>query len=220
MKEVECSNQIKAVIFDVAGVLRLGGKKKRKSAKDIHISGVHEYIANKLKLTMDQYFDSIDSAYAKSIEGEISRSILIGILSSNLNCSKKKVENLYHNAYKTRFKKNKWLFGVVRQLKKKGYKVAILSDQWHLSEDVLIPKKDQKIFDKVAISCDVGMRKPHTEFYRYILDRLKVDPKEALFIDNQEWNLIPAHKMGMKTMLFVDNKKAKEQFHELGIEVR
>lgn len=211
---------IKAVVFDVGGVLQLGGKKKRLSPKDVHISGIHEYVSKKLNLTIDQYFDAIDSAYAKSMEGQISKSVLLGIFSCNLNYPKDKLEKLYHKAYSARFKKNKWLYKVVSQLKEQGYKVAVLSDQWHLSSDVLIPKKDQKLFDEVVISCDVGMRKPHKEIYEYTLKKLKVKPEETVFVDNQEWNLIAAHKIGMKTMLFVDNKKAKEQFKDFCINVR
>lgn len=220
MKEMTNSkNNIKAIVFDVGGVLQIGGK-KRMSEKDVHISGVHEYVSKKLKLTLDQYFDSIESVYSRSIEGQISKSILMGILSCNLNYSKDKLEKIYHKAYLKKFKRNNWLYKVISQLKKQGYKVAILSDQWHLSSDVLIPKKDQNFFDKVIISCDVGMRKPHKDIFDYTLDKLKLKPKEVLFIDNQEWNLIAAHKMGMNTMLFVDNKKAKEQFECFGIKVK
>jgi epoxide hydrolase-like predicted phosphatase len=210
---------IKAIIFDVGGVLQLGGK-VRKSPKEVHISGVHEIIANKLRITLDQYMDSIDSAYAKSIEGQISRNILVGILSLNLNIPKEKIIKLYHSAYKRKFKKNKALYNIARQLKKQGYKIAILSDQWHLSKDVLIPKKDQKLFDEVIISCDMGMRKPNIDIYELVLKKLNINPEESIFIDNQEWNLIPAHKMGIKTILFIDNKKTKEQLAHFGIEVK
>lgn len=220
MMKKECGDkEIKAVIFDIGGVLQLG-QKTRRSQKQIHISGVHEYISKKLKITLDQYLDSIDSAYAKSIEGQISKSVLLGILSCNLNYPKNKLEKLYKKAYQDRFKKNKELYFIAKQLKTKGYKIAILSDQWHLSKEALIPKKDQKIFDEVAISCDDGMRKPHKEYYEYILKKMKLSPREVIFIDNQEWNIVPAHKLGMKTILFTDNRKVKEQLAHWGIYVR
>jgi len=219
VKKDGAEKEIKAVLFDIGGVLQLGGKMRR-SPKDVHVSGVHEFIANKLNITIDQYLDSIDSAYAKSIEGQISKSVLLGILSLNLNYPKYKLEKLYKSAYKARFKRNDWLYGVAKQLKKRGYKIGILSDQWHLSKDALIPKKDQIIFDEVAISCDDGMRKPHKEYYDYILKKMNLSPEEVIFIDNQEWNIVPAHKLGMKTILFTDNKKVKEQLAHWGIYVR
>jgi putative hydrolase of the HAD superfamily len=216
---MRCENsRIKAVIFDVGGVLQIGGK-TRFSKKEVHTSGVHQVIANKLKISIDQYLDSIDTYYAKSIEGQISKSTLLSVLSLNLNYPKNKLQKLYHKIYKQKYTKNVGLFKLVKQLKKQGYKIAILSDQWHLSKDALMPEKDIKIFDTVVVSCDVGIRKPNIPIYQMTLDKLGLKPEEVIFIDNQAWNIIPAHKLGMNTILYHDNKKTKEQLKEFGINV-
>lgn len=219
VKRVSSDDKIKAVIFDVVGVLNIGGK-KRKTRGQTHVSGVHEILANKLGLTMDQYFDSIDSAYAKSIEGKISKSVLTGILACNLNYPKEKIETLFHKAYKKKYRLNKELIKIAKSLQKQGYKVGILSDQWHFSKDVLIPKKELSFIKKKIVSCDVGMRKPHKEIYKLALEKLGVKAHEAVFIDDQEWNIVPAHKLGLNTILFIDNKKTKEQLKHFGIKVK
>ncbi|MDA3837081.1 MAG: HAD family phosphatase [Nanoarchaeota archaeon] len=210
---------IKAVIFDIGGVLQLGGR-QRINPRTIHTSGVHQRIADKLKISLDQYLDSIDTAYAKSIEGQLSEQTLLGILSLNLNYPKEKLKKLYIDSYRKIYTKNKWLFNVASQLKKQGYDIGILSDQWHISKEALITEKDFKIFENKIISCDVGMRKPDIRIYKMILEKMGVKPHEALFIDNQEWNIIPAHKLGMKTILFTDNRKIKEQLAHYGIHVK
>lgn len=219
MERGEVHRKIKAVVFDVGGVLELGGK-KRQNIGIIHVSGIHESMAKKLGLSMDQYYDSIDSIYAKSMEGQVSKSILLGTLSVNLNVSKKKLESMFINAYRKVYKKNSELFSIAKRLKKEGYKIGILSDQWHLSKDALLVKKDYNIFDTKVVSCDVGIRKPNPEIYELLLKRLKLEPEEVLFIDNQEWNIVPANKMGIKTILFTTNKKLKEQLKPFGIEVK
>ena len=211
-------SKIKAVIFDVGGVLQIGGKTSF-SKKDVHTSGVHQIIANKLKISIDQYLDSIDTYYAKSIEGQISKPTLLSVLSSNLNYSKDKLQNLYYKTYKKKYTKNIGLYSIAKRLKKQGYKIAILSDQWHLSKEALMPKKDTKIFDVIIISCDVGIRKPNTPIYQMVLDKLKLKPEETIFIDNQVWNIIPAHKLGMNTILFHDNKKTREQLKEFEVKL-
>ena len=218
-KGVLIESKIKAVIFDMGGVLRIG-KNSRKNKSINHISGIHESIAKRLKINIDQYFDSIDTAYAKSMEGKISENILLDTLSFNLNYPREKIKKLYVEGYRKLFKKNIWLFGVAKQLKKKSFKIAILSDQWHLSKDALMPKKDVKIFDEAIASCDVGIRKPSRKSYEFILEKLGIKPSEALFIDNQVWNIVPANKMGMKTILYQDNKKIKEQFAKYGIYIK
>lgn len=212
MKEGE----IKAIIFDIGGVLWKGGK-TRFDRGEVHTSGVHQIISERLNISLDQYFDSIDSYYAKSIEGQIDKNTLKKVLSLHLNYPPDKLEKLFFDIYKKKFKRNNELYKIAKKLKTKGYKIAILSDQWHFSKEVVLPEKDKKIFDEVVVSCDVGSRKPDKEIYELILSRLKLKPEEVVFIDNQKWNIIPASKMGMKTILYHDNKKTIKELENLGI---
>ena len=66
---------IKALIFDIGSVLRLN---KGRTPK------VHSFVADKLDVSLDQYFDAIDSAYAKSIEGKISEEKTLELMAKNL----------------------------------------------------------------------------------------------------------------------------------------
>lgn len=202
-KKVITQNKIKAIIFDVGGVLELPNYSKH--PKRDHYSHVHEYVVKKLKIPLDQYFDAIDTLYVKSIEGKATEEETIKIMSKNLKITSKRLRKIFIKAYKKNFKQNKELFKQVFRLRKQGYKIAILSDQWHLSKKVLIPKRRYKKFDEAVVSCDVGLRKPNPKIYKLILEKLKLKPKETIFIDNQEWNIKPAKKLGMKTILFKNN---------------
>ena len=124
---------------------------------------------------------------------------VIETLSKNFKIPSKKLKKLYLDSYKKNFKQNKELFKELFKLKKQGYKIAILSDQWFLSKEALMPKKLYKNFDEIIVSCDVGIRKPNMEIYQLAVKELKISPKEILFIDNQKWNISPAKKLGMKT---------------------
>lgn len=198
---------VKAVIFDIADVLALSKKPLSNYKGKPHHLGIHETIAKKLKITLDQYFDSIDTTYAKSIEGRISPRKVIKIISKNFKITPTKLKKLYSEAYKSNFKQNKKLLNQAFKLKKQGHKIAVLSDQWHLSRDALIPKKIYKNFDFLVVSCDVGIRKPGSKIFKLALKKLKLKPSETLFIDNQKWNIDQAKKLGMKTILFKDNKQ-------------
>ncbi len=55
---------IKALIFDIGGVLQLGSFSKN--------SKVHQFMIKKLGVSIDMYLDSIDTIYAESMEGKIS----------------------------------------------------------------------------------------------------------------------------------------------------
>ncbi len=202
-------NKIKAIIFDVGGVLALGNNSVWDKQKLVP-SGVHIDIAKKLKISLDQYMDAIDTNYALAIEGKISREKVLKIFSKNFKTSEKKLTKLYIWAYRKHFKQNKQLFKQAFKLKKLGYKISVISDQWYLSQDALMPRKFYKKFHPVIVSCDIGMRKPNPKIYKLILEKLKLKPSEILFIDNQIWNIKPAKKLGMKTILFKNNKQLFE----------
>ncbi len=210
--------QIKALIFDVCGVLALD--KRPDAAKyNPRVLGVHEYVAKKLRISLDQYFDSIDTDYAKSMAGEISEEKTVKEIAANLKITPKKLRKLYLKAYEDHFKQNEKLFKELSKLEKQGYILAVLSDQWHLSEDPIMPKKLYKKFGVVIVSCDVGLRKPDIKIYKLVLKKLKLKPNQAVFVDNQEWNLKPAQKLGMKTILFKDNKQLIKDLEKLEVRI-
>jgi len=202
--------KIKAVIFDVGGVLALGKSQhliyRHGGYRDI---GVHEYISKKLNISADQWFDSIDTKYALSIEGKISEENVVKSIAKNNHVSPKKLQKIVIKAYRKNFKQNKQLFKQVFKLKKLGYKIAILSDQWHLSKQAVMTHRYYKKFNPVIVSCDpdVKMRKPNPKIYKLTLKKLKLKPSETIFIDNQKWNTEPARKLGLNTILFKDNKQ-------------
>jgi len=207
---------IKAIIFDVGGVLSIGSILEKHRGRSYHTK-VHEYIAKRLKISLDQWFDSIDSTYADSIEGKISKEKTLKIIAKNIRVSVKKLEKIMIKAYKKNFNQNKQLFEQAFKLKKQGYKIAVLSDQWPPSKQALMPDKLYKKFDEVVVSCDVGVRKPNPKIYKILLKKLKLPAKKCLFIDNQEWNIKPAKKIGMKTILFKDNIQLFKELEKRGI---
>jgi len=210
--------EIKAIIFDVGGVLVLGAKLRRsKYDKMLHHTEIHEEIAKKLKISLDQWFDAIDTTYARSIEGKLPKEKVLEIISKNVRTSKKNLRKIIIKIYKRNFDQNKELFKEAQELKKKGYKIGVLTDQWHLSQEALMPPKLYKKFDEVVVSCEVGMRKPNPKMYKLILKRLKISPKQALFIDNQEWNTKPAKRLGEKVILYKNNKQLFKELDKLGI---
>jgi len=212
--------KIKAIIFDIGGVLEINKTPlvQRKKGVFRH-KGVHEYVSQKLGISLDQYFDSIDTYYTKSMEGRISETQTIKHIANNLKLPERKTKKLFKKAYSKNFQTNKQLYREAFNLKKKGYKIAILSDQWHLSKPVHIKTRYAKKFNAVVVSCDVGVRKPNPKIYKLTLKRLKVRPKEAVFIDNQLWNIKPAKKIGINTILFKNNEQCLKALKKLGVDI-
>ena len=213
-KKEKINSKIKAVIFDVGGVLALP-KYPVKLIQDIYCNGrpihknthVHETITTKLRIAIDQWFDAIDTAYVKSITGDLPEESVVKIISDNLKISPKKLVKIVVKAYRLNFEQNKELYKFAFKLKKQRYKIAILSDQWQLSKKALVLPKYMKKFDEVVISCDIGLRKPDPKIFKLLLTKLKLKPSQCLFIDNQKWNTDVAKKLKFKTILYKDNKQ-------------
>jgi len=214
----EVSKTIKTIIFDIGGVLEIN-KNSSILGKHRHTKGVHEYVSKQLGISVDQYLDCIDTTYANSITGKITKKQTLDTLSKNLKTSKKNLQKIYKTAYKKNFNKNKWLYNFAFKLKKQGYKIAILSDQWHISKDSIVDKKLIKKFDVSVISCEVGVRKPSLKIYKIVLKELKLPSKNCLFIDNQEWNLKPAKKIGINTILFKNNNQFLKELKRFDVEI-
>ena len=215
------SKKIKAIIFDIGGVLQLikydetsGKSKKSKSPEKTNYTGVHSYVSKKFGLTIDQYFDSIDWIYLKSFTGELSKDKTISLMAEHLKTTPEKIKKAYHTAYKKNFKLNKELLIKAKELKKSGYKIAILSDIWPLAKDVLVIDEFYKTFDLVVLSCDIKSRKPFQEIFKKTLSKLNIKPSEAVFIDNQTWNTKTSQKLGISSILFKNNKQAIKELNE------
>jgi len=218
MKINKEKNGIKAVVFDVGGVLQIGRYSILTFRKHKSLS-VHQFMAKTFKIDLDQWFDSIDTPYAKAIEGKITKKEVLSIMSKNLHTSPEYLEKLFIYAYQKYFKQNKKLYQIAFKLKERGYKIAILSDQWQVGKEALINLEIASKFDEVVISCDVGIRKPNPKIYKLITKKLKLNPAQVIFIDNRRWNIIPAKKLGMKTILFTDNRQAIRELKKFGIKI-
>jgi epoxide hydrolase-like predicted phosphatase len=209
---------IKAIIFDVGGVLCLGNKTFFKSGEEsVREKGVHQYVARKLKISVDQYFDSLSSIHAASIEGRVNKKTVLYTLSKYFKQPEYKIEDLYTKAYDKYFHHNIQLYNFAKKLKNSGYRIGILSDQWHLSERIMIPNNLMRIFKPVIISTNVGIRKPNKKIYQLLIKKLRLKPNEIIFIDNQQWNISEADRLGINTILYKNNKQLFKQLNEFGV---
>ena len=57
-------------------------------------------------------------------------------------------------------------------------------------------------FDAVIVSCEVGVAKPDPTIYEIILSRLRVEPHQALFVDDRIENLEGAARLGLRVFRF------------------
>lgn len=209
-------NKFKGVIFDVGGVLFLVKDKKKRNQKNL-LSSFKETCKLIKEIDIKKDYESLKEIYFKSTRHEISKKETSSQVSKILGISPEKSKQIFDNTYRKNTVENKKLYSCIQRLKRKGYKIAISSIQSYLSLDILIPKKYHKTFDILQISCSDGLRKPDSKSFEFVFNKLKLNPEELVFIDDKEENLISAKKLGIKTILFKNNKQLFQQLSELGI---
>ena len=95
----------------------------------------------------------------------------------------------------------------------------IVSPETTLSdENVSIAGKNNEVmglFDFVIASSEQNVRKPDPAFYHLALKEAKVDPEEAVFLDDLGINLKPAKALGMHTIKVVNPQDALKELNSL-----
>jgi putative hydrolase of the HAD superfamily len=64
------------------------------------------------------------------------------------------------------------------------------------------------LFDHVIESAKIGLRKPDPRIYQLMVETLKVDPTNCVYLDDLGVNLKPAREMGMTTIKVANGAQA------------
>ena len=198
---------IKAVIFDYGGVMKKSGHPL--IVYVAKICGVSEEVLDTKKVEIR----------------EIGRQLVKGLISDEQlwkeigEIISKPIPNdsteLAKKFYKESLVFLPGMIDLVKKLKSRKIKTAVLSNISKSNAELIREKNGYNGFDEVVLSYEVGMRKPELEIYTLTVNKLGMKPEECLFIDDAEGNLVPAEKLGMKTVLFENPKQAVKDIQNI-----
>jgi putative hydrolase of the HAD superfamily len=103
---------------------------------------------------------------------------------------------------------NERMIGYMRELRNRGYRMAICTNnvrEWEPMWRGKLPVDE--IFPVIVDSAFVGTRKPERRIYELTLERLRVPAATALLIDDIELNCDAARKLGIHTVRFHSNEQ-------------
>ncbi|MCC7546884.1 MAG: HAD-IA family hydrolase [Burkholderiales bacterium] len=104
------------------------------------------------------------------------------------------------------------------------YRNACLTNNVNAGSGHGLPTSDQRaaevaqvlaMFDVVIESRKVGVRKPDPQFYRLALETLRIEPQQAVYLDDLGINLKPARALGMHTIKVTDSASALAALEEV-----
>lgn len=94
---------------------------------------------------------------------------------------------------------------LIRDLKKAGYKLYVLSNMSREFIDYLRQQPVYENFDGDVISCEEGVVKPMQSIYNILIERFDLDVVQTMFIDDRIENVDMAEKCGITPFHFDRN---------------
>ncbi|MCL5003816.1 MAG: HAD family phosphatase [Patescibacteria group bacterium] len=110
--------------------------------------------------------------------------------------------------------------GVVKSIRRRGYKTLICSNNFRARVDGLQEKfKFLDDFDAAVFSYEVGESKPSEKIFKELIRRSVVEPSEIVFTDDNPERLAGAKNLGITTFLYEGFNKFVERLRTLGVKI-
>lgn len=106
---------------------------------------------------------------------------------------------------------------LLKELKSKGYKLYILSNGERSSLELSQQKFPELFyqFDNSMVASDEKVLKPNPQAFHNFLEKFKIQPSQAVFIDDTQENIQAAHKLGITSIFFHSQSDLKERLHKI-----
>lgn len=196
---------IKAVIFDWGGVL----------CEDT-ARGLVTYFSRALDVDPQRLVKAFRPFLPAFQKGELSETELWRGLAASLGLDRQLTRPLWGEALRAIYSPREEMFVLAAQLKAKGYRIGLLSNA-EMAAMEFFYEQSYQMFDEAIFSCAVGARKPEHRIYEVALERLRVLPTEAVFIDDRVDFIEGARKLGIHTILYRDPAQVRRELATLAI---
>lgn len=198
---------IKAVFFDWGGVL-IEHPVDRIKKYCTNYFGVSEDLISKVHKKYGLQFEK-DKIEERELWNEV--------------CHHAGIENdlktsLWKEAFRVVYSPRLEIFELVRDLKRGGYKVGVISNT-EMPASELFLERHPEIFDSTTFSCRIGIAKPDAGIYRSALESLNVDCNESIFIDDSQSCIDGAEKIGLKGILYDGCSQIRRDLSSMGVRV-
>jgi len=202
----KATGPIKAVIFDWGGVIEILADAQTVAAWETRLGIAAGSLAEVLWGAVWQRLE-VGAITAAEYEA--------GVCAHCGFAGRAELEAFYESFYPQRVRPE--MLAAVRALRGR-YQVALLTNAFpgqHTHIARLAGAPPEALFDHYINSADVGLRKPDPAIFRLVLDRLGVQPAEAVFLDDLPSNVAAATTAGLHAILYQDPIQALQALETL-----
>lgn len=195
---------VKAIIFDFLGVFTLTA----------NFNAFRKKYSQVYKVDKKQFSEKIHELWNKAKISESDSEKYWTELSRFTNVSEEQLQDDVNGFLGFRNE----LFDLVKNELKGKYTLGILSnhiESWF--EPLLDRHHVRDLFDVIVTSYNVRFAKPDIRIYEQLIKQLKIEPVQCLYIDDLERNIIPAKRLGMKTIQFTTMLQIESDLRSIGI---
>ena len=167
--------------------------------------------------------------YSKKVQTNLFNQIETGMISSNefLKALQKETKNANINQVEKAW--NAMLLDLpeeriqlIEKLKKNNYSIYLLSNTNAIHIDAIKKQLGKrkwlafcKLFDKMYLSHELGLRKPDVKIFEYILNEQKLKAEEVFFIDDSPQHIAGAKKIGIHCHHLLDDENIITLFPDI-----
>lgn len=198
---------IKAIIFDLGGVY-------------LEVIDQVDYIASSFNVDRDTVLKNFEGLAEDYQKGKMSEKDFWLKFSQKIGKEfPAEYETLWTKGYAAKTRRNPEVVSVATRLKQKGYKLGVLSNTIQPHVKLSKEKNFFEGFDKVILSCEVGLRKPEKEIYLLAARELGVKPEDCICVDDREDYLQPARQLKMKAIHYKNPENLVLELKRLGVDI-
>jgi putative hydrolase of the HAD superfamily len=203
----------KTIIFDYGGVIEVSTEQRGILDLVAHATGLSSEDVVELYFQRN-HLNNVGNNSQKSTILSVVETLLPGNLDAYKNASQ--TIDVYENSRGLNYP----LLDVIKLLKAHGYTVALLSNYNSTLRDKIQLNGVQDIFeDNIFISSEIGLQKPDPKIFQYMFDKLGVEPKRCIFIDDSQKSLSTSKVVDYTPIQFISNDQLLRDLTLLGITV-
>lgn len=185
---------VKAVIFDLYGVLGLNGWQDFKA----------RHFVDRL-----EEWERLRVLGQRADAGKVSQDEFVRALVDATGESKATIRRQFEST-----KPNAPLLAYIARELKPHYKIGILSNTSHDVYQTIFQAEDYALFDVAIGSFAVGLTKPDPKMFLLMCERLGVDPTECIMVDDKQQHTAAAGQLGMRTVVYTSAPQAIRDIQE------